>query len=387
MLELIPTHLLYTGMGLPQENAAVVFSEDTIAATGPLEELRRSYPYALERPTAQVIAPPPLNAHTHLDMSSLPFNPLGYTEWVGWVIQNSSSRNLDSAMLGLKLLKRPPLSGFGDIVARAEVMRYLLSEVDRPGVAYWEVLGPNPDDAERIFNETVAKVREFRALERPGFVRLGLTPHTAHTVSGVLLQKLVGFARAENLPLQIHIAESPDEWQLFQSGTGKLAETMERVFAKSITQILGTEPNASLTPVGQLERLGILEARPTLIHAVHVTEKDVQNIARAGCPVVTCPRSNAALECGIFDWPLFARYGVEVGIGTDSIASGESLNVLDEIKFARALYGERVPLKTLVRAAVKGGSRALGLQSPIVRRGDARAGLMDWTGFLALSNE
>jgi len=115
---------------------------------------------------------------------------------------------------------------------------------------------------------------------------------------------------------------------------------------------------------------------------VHASEHDVQSIARAGCPVVTCPRSNAALECGTFDWPLFARYGVEVGLGTDSIASGESLNVLEEVKFAQTLYGESVPLKTLVRAAVKGGSRALGLSAPLVRRGDARENLLDWTPFL-----
>jgi len=115
---------------------------------------------------------------------------------------------------------------------------------------------------------------------------------------------------------------------------------------------------------------------------VHANERDVQSIARAGCCVVTCPRSNAALECGTFDWPLFARHGVEVGLGTDSTASGESLNVLEEVRFAQTLYGESVPLKTLVRAAVKGGSRALGLSAPLVRRGDARASLLDWTPFL-----
>ncbi len=383
MLELIPTDLLYTGMGLPQENAGVVYSDDTIAATGPLEELRQNFAHAPLRPRARVIAPPPINAHTHLDMSTLPFTRLPYTDWIGWVIQNSPSRTLDSAKVGLELLEHPPLLGFGDIVTKAEVMRYLLTEVDRPSVAYWEVLGPNPDDAERIFLETVDKIREFRALERPGFVRLGLSPHTAHTVSGTLMQKLVAFARAENLPLQIHIGESPDEWELFQSGTGKLAETMERVFGKSIAEILGIAPNPSLTPVGQLERLSVLEARPTLIHVVHASEADVQHIARVGCPVITCPRSNAALECGTFDWPLFARYGVEVGLGTDSSASGESLNVLEEVRFAQTLYGERVPLRTLVRAAVKGGSRALGLTAPVVRRGDARAGLLDWTPFLS----
>lgn len=384
-LELWGADFFYSGMGLPQEDAGMIVSGSTLGATvvttGKLEELRRMYPHALEKPTVNVIAPVPANAHTHLDMSTIPFKQGSYTPWIGYVVQNREQRTLESAKVGLELLGQVIPSArpiFGDIVFNPEVMRFLLTQVEAQGVAYWEVFAPDPADASRVFNETVTQMREFKALERPEKIRLGLSPHTAHTVSSELLRRLVHWAKAEGFPLQIHLGESPAEWELFQSGTGPLAHMMERITGATLTEILGVEPSSELTPVGQLARLGVLEARPTLIHMVHVSETDVQQIARAGCVVVTCPRSNAALSCGRFDWSLFARYGIEIGLGTDSVASGESLNILDELEFAKNLYGDGLSMRSLVRAAVKGSYRALGLEVPRVRRGEAVGNVRVW---------
>ncbi|NJK44902.1 MAG: amidohydrolase family protein [Pleurocapsa sp. SU_196_0] len=73
-------------------------------------------------------------------------------------------------------------------------------------------------------------------------------------------------------------------------------------------------------------------------------------------PVVTCPRSNHHLHCGAFPWALYARHGVEVALGTDSVASGESLEIHDEALAAVNLLG--VDLRQVVRWAVKGGYKA-----------------------------
>jgi len=99
------------------------------------------------------------------------------------------------------------------------------------------------------------------------------------------------------------------------------------------------------------------------------TPDDIARVARAGCAVVTCPRSNHHLECGTFDWPAFAAAGVEVALGTDSVASGETLNVREEVTFARQLYPGLDP-RVLVRAAVKGGQRVVGGRTPFLRRGE-----------------
>src|SRR5690606_28915574 len=83
-----------------------------------------------------------------------------------------------------------------------------------------------------------------------------------------------------------------------------------------------TPPGVS--PVRYLHDLGALAGGPTLVHMVAVDDDDVRLAQAAGCSVVHCPRSNAALGCGRFPWETFARHGADVAIGTDSRGSAPS---------------------------------------------------------------
>ena len=169
--------------------------------------------------------------------------------------------------------------------------------------------------------------------------------------------------------MQIHVAEHPSERELFATGAGPLWDNrLKALMPDTFAEVIGRDPHPDLTPVRYLDELGVLAARPTLVHMVNVTPDDVARVARAGCAVVTCPRSNHHLECGVFPWAAFAAAGVEVARGTDSVASGESLDVREEVAFARQLHPALDP-RVIVRAAVKGGHRVLGSRAPFIRRG------------------
>lgn len=372
--------VVYTGIGRPTEQAGVLVDEGRVVRVAPLARLQLDAPEAsiVERRT--VLAPPPVNAHTHLDMSDYPYHELPYGEWIPWVVAQAVAglRSAQAARRGLQTLIDDGISAFGDIVTLEEVMVELLTSSPLPGVAYWEVLEPNPEHADAMLAETENRVRRWKALERPGGVRVGLSPHTGHTVSSRLLRGLMDLAARENLPVQIHIAEAPEETELYRFGTGSVAAGMTRAFGVGIAEILGREPSPDLSPVRRLAALGILDARPTLVHVVNVDATDVTLIARAGCPVVHCPRSNAALSCGVFPWAEFARAGVEVGLGTDSVASGRTLRIREEVQAALETHGRAAGLGSVVRAAVKGGARALATRPPIVMGGDSLADLQGW---------
>ena len=383
-LELIQADILYTGMGLPIRNGAVVIGGQTIAAAGDVESLRQQYPQARHTRSVDVIAPPPINAHAHLDMSDYVFQALPYFQWIPEVvIAGRLSRGLAGAKKGLAQIRSSGAAALGDIVwpGAPEVMAYLLGEAEISGVAYWEVLDPNPATAEQTFKQVTEDVQRFRKLERPGGMRLGLSPHATHTVSFRLHRLLADFARREGLPMQIHVAEHESELELFAAGTGPLAESFTRMVQATspglaIAEVLGRAPAAGLTPVSYLAELGVLEAKPTLIHLVNVTDDDIRTVAQSGAAaVVTCPRSNANLQCGTFRWADFAAAGVEVALGTDSVASGETLNIHDEFAAARRIHPQLDP-RLIVRAAVKGGHRVLsqqgqGSKAPFLRRGEA----------------
>lgn len=368
---LLTCDVLYTGMGGAQTPGGVVIVGDTIAATGLPDDLRRQYPQAIVDNVGGVIAPPPVNAHTHLDMSAYDFQALPYFRWIPEVVVGQrEKRGVPGAHAGADELVRLKVGGVGDIVFAAEVMDALLERDDLQGVLYFELFAPQVEKADAAFARMRELMAGWRSKERPDGLRLGLTPHTPFTVSHRLLKLTAEYAAGEGLPMQIHVAEHPTELELFQTGTGPLWDSRLKAFTPdTFAEIIGREPAPDLTPVRYLDELGVLNARPTLIHMVNVTPDDIRRVARAGCAVVTCPRSNHHLECGTFKWAEFAAAGVDIALGTDSVASGESLDVREEIQFARTLYPHLDP-RLLVRAAVKGGHRVLGSRAPFIRRGE-----------------
>lgn len=376
-MRILTADVVYTGLGTPRADGAVVLQgegeRERVASILSQEDARRLYPEVPITDVGFAISPPVVNAHTHLDLSTLPYFSGPYEDFIRHVIRHPEARSVEAAEAGLAELKRAAPLAFGDIVADEAAMRTLLQKPGLQGVAYWEVFEPDPEKADAAFSETVALLREFRRLERPDGLKLGLSPHTPHTVSAPLLQKLVRLAVAERLPLQIHVAESPAEAALHREGSGPLFELMR--------PFLGDWRPSGLSPVQLLATLGVLEARPTLVHMVHVAEEDVRAVAKAGCTVVHCPRSNEALRCGRFPWELFAKHNVEVAFGTDSKGSAPDLDVTREVGAARALHGDKASPLALVRAAVKGGSRALGLTPPRFGRGSPASALYFWSAW------
>lgn len=371
---LLTCDVLFTGMGGAQSPGGVVVVGGTVAATGDPAALRASYPHAREEAVGGVIAPPPVNAHTHLDMSRYEFTALPYFRWIPEVVvPQREKRSVEAALHGADTLRGLGSGGVGDIVYMhaPEVMDALLAREDLSGVLYYEALGTFPDRADDIFRTIRERLERWRRLERPGGPRVGLSPHTPHTVSHRLMRLLCDYAAGEGLPVQIHVAEHPAEHELYTRGGGPIWDNrLAPFYPETFAEVIGRAPEPGLTPVRYLDELGVLNAKPTLIHMVNVTPDDIVRVARAGSAVVTCPRSNHHLECGVFPWAAFAAAGVEVALGTDSVASGGSLDVREDVAFARTLYPTLDP-RVIVRAVVKGGHRVLGSRAPFIRRGEA----------------
>lgn len=369
--------IVYNGLGNPRRDGAIVVQEAlgnrTVAAVGGSEELRQAFPDAEVESVPFAISPAPVNAHTHLDLSSMVYTESPYEEFIPAVIAHGrrGERSLRSAQEGVAELLAAGTTVVGDIVTRDEIMRFLLGHEQLTGVAFWEVLGPDPADAERILAETEDRLREFKTLERLEGVKVGLSPHAPHTVSAPLLRGLAALARRMNLPMQIHVAETEGERALHTGGTGRLARAMEGWLPA------GWEPSG-LTPVAYLHSLGVLRAAPNLVHMVHVSDEEIALVQKYSCTVVHCPRSNIALGCGRFPWERYARQGVTVAIGTDSRGSSPSLSVEEEVFAALELHGDKAGAQALVRAAVKGGYRAFGLKPPRFVRGDDAGILHSW---------
>lgn len=374
---LLRADVVYNGLGTPRADGAVVLQGTPQGATvvdiAALDEARIAHPGAEEEDAGFAITPPPVNAHTHLDLTNMAFTPGSYEAFIRAVIAHGKGgdRGVAAARRGIEELRAHGTAVVGDIVTDPEVMTMLLEAPELRGVAYWEVFAPDPADADAVFERTRRHVHALRERERPGGMRVGVSPHAPHTVSAALLRRLAVWARDEGVPMAIHVAESPSEARLHLTGDGPLAAALGAAgFPFAATGV---------SPLRYLSELGVLAATPTLVHMVEVDDDDdVRLVQRAGCVVVHCPRSNDALGCRRFPWELYAKHGVDVAFGTDSRGSSPDLDVTAEVAFAATLHGSRANARALVRAAVKGGYRALGMQPPRVTRGASADELVSW---------
>lgn len=373
---ILTAEVVYQGIGAGISDGAVVLDRQDgvsrIIDVSSREDALRIWRGAEVRDAGFAISPAPVNAHTHLDLTDMPLVDDTYERFIPTVIAFAASgaRNLAAAGRGAEEVLASGVQHVGDIVTRPEVMRWLLAHPQLAGVAYWEVIGMDPAQAGTQLAETEELIREFVALQRPGGVRVGLSPHTPQTVCDPLMQGLVQLARQYGLPLQIHVEESPLEKPMFLRGEGELAEVRRRIDP-------AWQP-PGVSPLRHLEALGVLAAAPTLVHMVNATADEIRLVHANACRVVHCPRSNEQLRCGTFPWELYARIGVAVGIGTDARASSPSLAVQEEVRFAARLHGRSASAAALVRAAVKGGHQVLGLQPPRFVPGDTAAALHIW---------
>lgn len=230
------------------------------------------------------------------------------------------------------------------------------------GVVYRELFGPAPAQAEEALAAVQTRVDEMRS-RATDLVGVGISPHAPYTVSDRLFRLAAAWACAEKLPVAIHAAESLGERLLVSEGAGPFADGLRR-------RGIDTPVRAGST-IALLEQLGVLATRPLLIHCVQLVDDDVSSIARAGAAVAHCPAANARLGHGIAPVLQLQQAGVVVGLGSDSVAANNRMDMLEEARLAQMLQraGRQSPVALgaaeLLRMATLDGARALGLDNRV----------------------
>lgn len=293
------------------------------------------------------------NAHTHLELTDLahlcPSRPTPFFTWMGRLIWNLIWRRRDIGAAierGIQMLRACGTTHVGDITATWQSVEPLL-ESSLQGVVYLEVTGLQRERALARLERAKARIAQARARPEYGPMQVGLSLHAPYSCHPDLLRAGAAWCRAESVPLCVHAAESPAEAELLLTGKTSAVSGPVQLLAKT----LGLWPSFTpgLRPVAYLASLGVLDAKPLLIHAIQVTDQEIDLVAEAGCAVVHCPRSNKRLSCGRMPLERYLATGVPVYLGTDSLASSPSLDVREEAKFAHALHAGQVAPEQIVQ--------------------------------------
>jgi cytosine/adenosine deaminase-related metal-dependent hydrolase len=372
----MPLHRCYSASWVvpvtspPIPNGALLVDQDgRIAAVGPLE----SMPPASSAPRVDlgdaILLPGLINVHAHPELSAFRglLDDLPFHEWIPALMRCKRGADLtfddyltaarwtciESLRAGITTIGATEDSGAAVIALREARMR---------GLVYLEVFGPAPEQCAASMDALREKIERF-GKETNDRVRIGVSPHAPYTVSDDLFRATASFARSEKLRLATHTAEAEVEDLLLREGMGPFAAGLR---SRGIST-----PRRAESTIDLLDRTGVLDCEPLLIHAVRLNDNDIKRAADHGATIAHCPIANARLGHGIARGVEMRAAGLTVTIGTDSVASNNRLDLLEEARVAQMMQRARLESASafashdLLEMITIDSARALGMETRI----------------------
>lgn len=302
-------------------NGGIAISDKKIVCVDAADVVRSQY---TSKNTIELgnslLMPGLINSHTHAAMTLLrgAADDLPLMDWLNNHIfpveQNLTAEQVElGALLACAEMTRYGTTSFTDM--------YLIEDatykaVDQSGlrVLGGEALFMFPSPAYKDFDAGIALVRELKTTwcNNPR-IRQAVMPHAVYTTTPEILTTCREVAEELDLPIHIHLAETPAETAACMESFGK-------------------------RPIEYAQSLGLLGKRTTVAHAVDLTDDEISLLAETGTVVAHNPESNMKLASGMAPIEKMLAKGVTVTLGTDGAASNNALNMFTEMASCAFLH-------------------------------------------------
>jgi len=298
-----------------EENVFAGVKKDRIAYVGTAEpEDASSFGDAIDG-RGKLLIPGFVNTHGHTAMTLLrgygenmklqdwlftrifPFEDQWYDEAVYWATMLGLAESVRAGITSttdMYFFMKPISEAFLDAKVKGNLSRSISST---EGVSFY-------DDPR--WKDVLAGLEFHGAGD--GRIISDLSAHSEYTTREDTVSCIANEAAKRGLRVQVHVSETAQEHENCLEERHK-------------------------TPAAYLASLGLFDVPATLAHCVWCDHDDIRLIAKKGCFVASNPISNAKLASGIMDMAYMKKAGVTVTLGTDSVASNNSLNFLEEMKF------------------------------------------------------
>jgi len=316
------------------EPGAVAVDGGAIVGLGPREEVERAYRGREQiDASGRLVMPGLLNAHTHAPMTLFRgiADDVPLETWLHKYIWPAEAKWVgpEFVRLGTQLAAAEMIrSGtvlFCDMYFFQDEVAQVCKEAGiRVVIGEGLVDFPNPDykTSEEGLQRNEYLLRKWG---NDSLVVPSIQPHSPYTASSSLMQAGKELADRYGVPYLLHVSETQSEVQ----------ESMEKY---------------GRTPVGRLADLGVLGPTTVAIHAVHLTDEDIELLAQHQAGVVHCPESQLKLASGFTPVPKLLEAGVKVGLGTDGAASNNDLDMFGEMGTASRVHKVMAGDPTVVHA-------------------------------------
>jgi aminodeoxyfutalosine deaminase len=349
-------------IGPPIENGAVAIAGSRIRAVG----RSRDVPAARGEEQADlgdvVLLPGLINAHCHLDYTAMAGefqSPKRFIDWLKLITSTkaewSAQDYQESWRSGAGMLLRTGTTTVADIEAIPQLLPEMWEATPLRVISLLEMISITRRRLpETVLQETLKKIESLQHHR----CCAGLSPHAPYSTVIELVKRTAEVARRKRWLVCTHVAESQTEFRMFTRGEGDMYEWLEKSGREMTDCGLGS-------PVRHLERCGLLRGNLLATHANYLSRGDATLLAKRQVSVVHCPRSHAYFRHEPFRLRSLLRAGVNVCLGTDSLASVIKTRRQDielDMFAEMQLLADRQPWlnpATLVRMATVNSAQAL----------------------------
>lgn len=342
----------------PVANPALWIQGDHIRFAGPREELppeAKSEKQSLDLGEA-ILAPGMVNAHAHLELTALKglAYPGDFVAWIREVLKAKlklDPQGQDQEMHeGVLRCLRGGTTTIGDHLSVGSNPEALLASPLR-GKAFVEVLGVIPEVATDMAHAAEEYVAEWAHCSSR--IQLIPSPHSVHALAPQILKNLLQDASQVH---SIHLAESEAEHLYFSEKLGPMHD-----FIAERGSPLRREAQSS---VRELDELGALDSRVLAVHGNYLSPEEILLFAQKGVSVVHCPFSHLYFGHRPFPMDAYQDAGVNVALGTDSLASARTLSMFEVLRKTEELF-PHLGREKIFYMATLGGAKALGMDCDI----------------------
>ena len=352
----------------PIENGAVLVRNGKIYDVGKADMMRLRYPEEQCRDYGKsVLMPGFVDVHCHMDGSALRgvVHDVPYSEWRSYMDfgreKLTPSDKHDSAMVGCLEAIASGITTLADISsndATVDAMQVL----GMRGVAYREVCAMDKSRVDHAMRVASDDLDRWAAKVDSGRIFMGIAPAAPFRCNPLVYRRCSDFA-GSCLRVAMHLAGSREEYNFVRYGSSPFSVhgMDESCHFVECPPWLPT----GVTPVKYALNWGAFEAENTMaINCVYVNDEDLKKLKQYNVSVALAPRANCQLGMGVAPMDEFLRMGFRVGLGTDSPAATDSIDMFANMRtgmlIQRALHsGQFLSATTMLEMGTMGGARAL----------------------------
>lgn len=299
----------------------------------------------------KVVLPGLINLHTHAAMTLFRgfADDMNLHEWLFDKIDpverklNEEDVYWGTMLAGLEMIK----SGTTSFLDMYFLTDEIAKAVKKIGIRGFLSLPIVENNFLRRYKNRIAMAENFiKKWMNQSRIHPSVGPHSIYLCSGETLKKADELSRRYSTVYHIHVSETEKE-------------------------VKDSKRKYGATPVFYLKKLGVLSTRMIAAHSIWVSEEEMKLMAKFDVNVAHCPISNMKLASGLAPVYEMIRHGINVGLGTDSVASNNNLNLFEEIKISALLQKMKHKNSKIVNAqealdmATVNGARALGMKSKL----------------------